>query len=208
MKVITGLLALLLAANTLLTAQNPTNKTQISFGGGFENFNGDMGNTYFTPGEEVYGFFYLDMYRYLNASFDAGFSASKGEIGRCLEADEIIRYNSMFMMRARFGVLMVNARYKFNNGYFLPVNAPVQPYFFAGAGICNFKDIWNHTRVNEGNYAAANAGAGLKIRLTNKVFLQYQLGFGFLNSDLVDFRQSGHNDRYMQNTFSLGFNFK
>jgi OmpA-OmpF porin, OOP family len=204
---ITILTFLLITLNS--HAQTRTLRTNLSFGGGFENFNGDMGNTYFEPGEEVYGFFHFALNRYINPSFDVSLSATKGDLGRCLEPEDVIKYNSHFMMRARMTSAFLTLKYKLNNGYFLKENAKLAPYFSLGIGMNELKDIWaENTRVNKGNYSSINAGFGVKYNFTERYSLGYHLGFGRFNSDEIDFRKQGGNDQYMQNTFVFGVNLR
>jgi hypothetical protein len=189
-----------------LYAQTRALKNNIAIGAGFQNFNGDMGNTFFKTGEEVYGFVYLGYHRYLNRSFDLGFRATSGDIGRCLEGEEIAEYNSTFMMRARMTAGTVLLKYKFANGYVLHEAAKVAPFLNIGFSVNNMRDIWTHNRVNEGNYTALNGGAGVQFNITKRLNFIYHLGFGIFTSDNIDFRLQGSNDRYMQNTFTLGMN--
>jgi OmpA-OmpF porin, OOP family len=192
-----------------IQAQTSNFRTNLAFGGGFENYNGDMGNTYFEPGEEVYGFFHFALNRYVNPSFDVSLSATKGDLGRCLEPEDVIKYNSHFMMRARMTSAFFTLKYKLNNGYFLKENAKLYPYFSLGVGMNDLKDIWaENTRVNKGKYGSINAGFGVKYNFTERYSLGYHLGFGRFNSDEIDFKKQGGNDQYMQNTFVFGVNLR
>jgi OOP family OmpA-OmpF porin len=198
------LLTALLAISICSLAQTQEKRNFISFGGGRESYNGDLGNYWFKPKEEFYGFFRLSYARYLNKSFDVLFVGSKGDLGHCKESDDpetVLNYYS----RMTSGIIAI--KYKLANGYIFKEDARIAPYIFIGGGINNLTDIWHHKDVNSGNYASMNAGYGIRYNFTKRISLSYDMSFGYFTSDQLDYITSGLNDMYMQNCFSLGVNF-
>src|SRR5438105_2322624 len=109
-------------------AQTQTNKINLSAGGGFENYDGDLGSTFFKTHEEVYGFVTLRVGYYLNSSFDVLAYGTKGDFGHCREwgaSPEILN------MRSRMTSFNIALKYKFSNGYLLKENARISPFLLA-----------------------------------------------------------------------------
>ncbi len=199
------LLAFLLFS-AMAGAQTKDEKNNISFGGGKQCYNGDLGNSWFDPGEEWYGFAMVSYSRYLNRSFDALVFCTVGDIGRCRDADADPAILNLY---ARMSSGMLSVKYKFANGYLLKDESRIAPYVFLGAGINNLTDIWTHDRVNQGNYLTINGGVGCGYNFAKRYTVAYNIGFGYFTSDRLDYvvKPKGLNDMYMQHTFSIGYNF-
>ncbi len=189
-----------------LNAQTKDQKNNISLGGGKECYNGDLGNSWFSPGEEWYGFVHASYSRYLNPSFDMLAFGTVGDIGRCRADDSPVNTLNLY---ARMSSGVVCLKYKFANGYLFGEDSKIAPYIFFGAGISNMTDIWNHKDVNPGTYYSINAGGGFKYNFCKRYSIGYTIGFGYFTSDGLDYivKSKGPNDAYMQHTFSAGFNF-
>ena len=193
-------------------AQSFERKSNISIGGGTERYRGDLGNAWFKPHEEVYGFVCFNYGQYLTPSFDVNTGVTFGDYGHCRDADES-RYRpdgtEVLNMLCRLTSLSLTAKYKFANGHLLRDDARVAPYIYLGAAINNVTDYWwsNKQRVNAGNYASLNGGAGILYNFCTKFNLTYNLGFGYFTSDNLDYRTEGSNDLYMQNSLVVGMNF-
>jgi hypothetical protein len=188
-----------------LRSQTEEHKSCISAGGGNESYNGHLGNSWFDPGEEWYGFVYIGYSRYLTNSFDVSIHASYGDIGRCRPdgADP-----SILNLYARMTTGILTFKYKFANGYLLNENARVAPYVFLGGGVNNMEDVWTHYRVNSGNFTSINGGGGFQIRLLPRVHIGYEMSFAYMTSSLAfDYISTAKHDCYMQHTFSLGYDF-
>jgi OOP family OmpA-OmpF porin len=196
----------LLLASAGLNAQTKDQKNNISLGGGKESYNGDLGNSWFDPSEEWYGFVHASYSRYLNPSFDFLTFGTVGDIGRCRADDSPVNTLNLY---ARMSSGIVTLKYKFANGYLLREDAKIAPYIFLGGGASNMTDIWNHKDVNPGTYYSFNGGAGFKYNFCKRYNIGYNIGFGYFTSDRLDYiiKAHGLNDMYMQHTFSLGFNF-
>lgn len=190
-----------------LFSQNKTHKNIINAGFGFQQYNGDLGNTFFTTDQEWYGVGRLSYNRYLNASWNVTAFATLGDFGHCFDGEQDPQH-PVLNMRSRLNTLGVGFMYKFANGYILPETFKVAPYVYAGAAINSVRDIWSHgTRVNNGNYSTLNYGLGATFLLYKNLQLTYNMGFGYFTSDAMDYIVSGKNDMYMQNTLSLGVVF-
>ncbi len=199
------LIILCVTLTTLGTfAQTKDRKNNISVGGGRESYNGDLGNYWFKYKEEWYGFVKLSYSRYLNKSFDGMIFASVGDLGHCRESDDPVTVLNYY---SRMKSAIVALKYKFANGYILKEDSKILPYIFLGGGVNNLTDIWNHKDVNPGNYTSINGGLGVTYNFTERFNLSYNLGFGYFTSDALDYIVKGSNDKYMQNTFLMGFNF-
>lgn len=118
--------------------------------GGYHNFGLEEGQ---------FSYFMTDAYlsRYLSRSFDimghAYFGFGTG--------DEI--FESLDMASTT-----LNLRYKFNNGYILPVRSLLQPYLYAGAGY-----MWD----NKSNGVNYNFGAGVKYPLNQTLSIYAEGGY-------------------------------
>lgn len=184
--------------------QNQNRRFNISGGGGFENYQGDLGKTFFVMHEEMYGFFRLSCDYYLNKSFDLSVTSTIGDFGHCRDWNDD---PTNLDMRSRMFKIGPSVRYKFANGYLLKENSLFSPFIFAGASFINLKDVWDGERVNEGNYFSLDGGAGLVCNFTERYSMGYSLGFGYFLSDNLDYADYGSNDFYMQNSFFIGMNF-
>lgn len=187
-------------------------KNNISLGTGRQSYNGDLGNSWFQPSEEYYGIGSLTYSRYLTKSFDALLFVTHGDYGHCREEDESqFRPDGteVLNMLSRLTSSSISVKYKFANGYLLKEEAKLAPYIYLGAGVNNISNFWwkDKKRVNPGNCFSLNGGAGVSYNLNKKINLTYNLGFGYLASDKIDFRSEGTNDMYMQHSLLLGLNF-
>ncbi|MEO6039389.1 MAG: DUF6089 family protein [Saprospiraceae bacterium] len=189
-------------------AQTSSAKNNLSAGAGIQQYNGDLGNSFFDFEEEWYGVVRLGYSRYLNRSFDAQVFATTGDIGRCF--DGVLQPGEhVTMLRSRFTTLGLSLKYKFANGRLLKEDARLAPYVYAGAALNNHRDLWvvQDPRVNEGTYISINGGLGLTYRLCTRFQINYNLGLGYFTTDKLDFISQGSNDLYLQNTFSVGMDF-
>jgi opacity protein-like surface antigen len=202
----------LLAVSLYTSAQTSDKKNNISIGGGKESYNGDLGNSWFNPEEEWYGFVNASYSRYLNKSFDVSISVTSGDFGHCRDSDDpAVRPDGskVLNMLSRLTTGIVSAKYKFANGYILKEQAKLAPFIYAGIGINNVTDYWwaDKSRVNAGNYGSVNAGLGLRYNFYKNFNFTYTIGVGYFLTDKIDYRVQGINDMYLQNNFAVGINF-
>ena len=193
-------------------AQTSLHKNNISIGGGQQSYNGDLGNAWFIPGEEWYGFGSIQYSRYLDRSFDISTTITWGDYGHCRDKEDNVYWEDgteVLNMLTRLTCASVSVRYKFSNGYILKENARVTPFIFLGAGFNNISEQWwrNKTRGRIGNYGSINGGPGLRLNFAKRFNFTYNLGFGYFLSDKIDFRDKGRNDMVMQHNMMLGISF-
>ncbi|MES2590005.1 MAG: outer membrane beta-barrel protein [Bacteroidota bacterium] len=204
-------------ANTQSLKQN----FNISLGGGFQHYKGDLGSSFLEVKDACwYGSVNLNLSVKLTKSFDAGIFLAKGDYGYCQPKemrDQIVAEDlrctgckdrlGMGNLSSRMSSAGVLVKYKFANNYILKESSLFKPYLFVGIGYNKLVDIMKRDCVNEGNYISYNGGFGVTYDITNRINLSYNLNFGYFNSDKIDLINDGTNDAFMQNTFLLGFNF-
>lgn len=206
MKIFIPLLLLCLC-NCSVNAQTRTYKNNFSAGFGIQQYNGDLGNSFFDFEEEWYGVARFGYDRYLTRSLDGQAVATIGDIGRCF--DGVQPSEPILNLRSRFVTVGLNLKYKFANGRLLREDARFAPYVYAGAALAHHQDIWRKgdLRVNEGFYTALTGGVGLTYRLCSRLQITYNLGLGYFTSDRLDYITAGAHDLYLQNSFSFGVGF-
>ena len=199
---------MLFVTSTALEAQTRKAKNNLSAGAGIQQYNGDLGNSFFDFKEEWYGVVRLAYSRYLNRSLDAQAFATIGDIGRCFDG-VLLPGEQVLMLRSRFTTVGAGLKYKLANGSILKEDSRIMPYVYAGAALNHHQDIWHEAapRVNRGYYASVNGGLGISYRLCPRFQLTYNLGLGYFTTDTVDYISKGRNDMYLQNIFSMGMDF-
>jgi len=194
-------------------AQTKDNKNNISAGFGTQSYNGDLGNSWFDFEYETYGVFTLNYSRYICNSFDISVYSTYGDYGRCRGGDDPAVWSDgtpILNMHSRLTTGNLILKYKFANGYILKEEAMIAPYLYVGAGANNAEDIWDHStpvRVNQGTYATLNGGAGVRLNITARFNLTYNIGFAYFTNDNIDYNKPGMNPKNMLNTYSIGYNF-
>ncbi len=110
------ILIVLFAVSVCSYGQTKDNKNNLSFGGGSESYNGDLGNTWFNIKEEWYGFYSLNYARYLTPSFDINITTTIGDYGKCVDDDEYPYWSDgtpILNMYARLTTGIISIKYKF-----------------------------------------------------------------------------------------------
>ncbi len=118
MKTSFYLLLSLCLLGTALSAQTRSAKNNLSAGAGIQQYNGDLGNSFFDFAEEWYGVARLAYSRYLSPALDAQAFATMGDIGRCFDG-VLPPGEQILMLRSRFTSVGLALKYKFANGRFL-----------------------------------------------------------------------------------------
>ena len=176
----------------VLYAQSEDRKWAIGFSGGAEQYNGDLGNDWWSFDQAFYGFGALSLARYLNPHLDLVAHISLGEIGHLSEEGH---FNHQMWQTN------LHARYTF----FKYENSAVRPYLLAGIGFLNFEDKADgHENFN--NTSLPVAGAGLNFRLSPGIYLQLQEMFLFSDYDAVDGVVDSPHDSYLMHSVGLVFN--
>lgn len=201
------ILFLFIAVPAFIFGQSAQHKNSITFGFGFQQYNGDLGNTFFATDEEWYGVGRITYNRYLNRFFDAQGVATLGDYGHCFDGVQDPNH-PVLNMRSRLNVLGAGIKLKTDNGSWLKESSKLAPYITAGVAFNNIKDRWTkeQNRVNGGNYMSLNSSVGLNYKISERIHLNYNLNLGYFTSDKLDFINKGSNDSYLQNTLSLGIN--
>lgn len=174
-----------------LNAQNKTHKTGIEVGGYLQQYNGNLGNSFFKFKETAFGGFYANAGFYLSRSFDAMIGGSVGHFGYCQTDEDKKRIvaaefrcpgctDQLGMGELRSMMISGNAavKYKFANGYFLKEHARFAPYVYAGVGVNYLSDVMKRNCVNTGTHLSINGGAGLKYNINERFNIGYNLGLG------------------------------
>lgn len=201
-----------------VNAQSKDHKLGFTEGYGFQNYKGDLGNSFHFGNTSTYGALTGNLSYYLNRSFDAGVFGSVGDYGYCQDkttANKAVDSDLRCPGCNRLGLGNLNSRlfaggaqvkYKLANGYILPDDSKLKPYIYGGAAINKITDIMEMNCVRPGTYRSWNAGVGFKYYVNERVNVGYNIALGYFTSDRLDFMaHGGSNDMYMQNTVTIGF---
>ena len=216
--------------------QSKNHKFGFTAGGYIQQYNGNLGNSFFKFNTCCFGGGGATFGMYLNKSFDVNVSATAGHFGYCqTDADKnrIVSISQrcpgctdrlgMGELRALMIAGNIAIKYKFANDYLLKEDARFSPYVYVGAGINRLSDNMKRNCVNVGNHITINAGAGIKYNITERFNVGYNLALGcfvsqkvyYTNATAIDSNDNGPEERkmekrkdmYMQNALSLGINF-
>jgi OOP family OmpA-OmpF porin len=185
------LLAALALSVMSLAAQNKNHKIGIEAGAYLQQYNGNLGNSFFKFKETAFGGVSANAGLYLNKSFDVMIGGSVGHFGYCQTEKDKTRIVSielrcpgctdqLAMGELRSMMVSGNAsiKYKFANGMLLKENSRLAPYVYAGLGVNRLSDNMKRNCVNVGTHFSINAGAGVKYNITERFNIGYNLGFG------------------------------
>ena len=96
-------------------------------------------------------------------------------------------------------------KYKFANGCILKEDSRIRPYVYFGASAIQLVDNMKMNCVQAGNYTSLNAGVGVKYYLSDRLNIGYNMHFGNFTADHLDYKmKNGDNDRYLQQTLTVG----
>lgn len=185
------LLSAFTASVLSLSAQTKDHKIGIEVGGYLQQYNGNLGNSFFKFKETAFGGFHANAGLYLNKSFDAMVGASVGHFGYCQTDEDKKRIvavefrcpgctNQLGMGELRSMMVAGNAalKYKFANGMLLKESSRLAPYIYAGIGINQLSDNMKRNCVNVGTHLTINAGAGVKYNINERINVGYNMGLG------------------------------
>ena len=202
-----------------LLAQSKSHKLGLTFGGGSQKYNGDLGNGFTFKNEAWYGNFLLNAGYYLNKSFDVGVSGTIGDYGYCqseAKRNEEVTFSERCPgcgnrlgngnLNSRLITFGFNGKYKLANGYLLSSESAIKPYIYAGVGVNRIIDIMKMNCVREGVYFSVNAGVGVKYYISDRINIGYNLGFGYFTEDNLDNKVNYGKDMdmFMQNSLTVG----
>ena len=188
----------------LLRAQAPSSQSTWVFGlhGGFNQFNGDIGNGWYSHNQAAYSFGGFSVSHFLNRNWDLTFFGTKGDLGYRLPWDESGQ-TLQDDFRVRKTTASLWARY-----YFLGNDAFFQPFIFAGGSLIFQPPDGENTYGNRRafDFGFPEGGLGFNIRLTRWMRFQVQEIFTYTSADYIDHRESGLNDAYLMHSAGLIFN--
>lgn len=190
----------LIVSSLAINAQSVDRKIGIQLGTGLNQVHNDYGNGFFNFNQGAYMFGSLNIGYYLNRSFDLDLGGSYGETGFHDNAN-------VFQMGGRMLQMDLGLRYKLANGYLLKETSLIQPYVYMGAGMASFADGGGFVnRIQNGTNLTINPGAGLNFMLTDNIYIGYNLGYQWNNTDGLDFYVNESNDNHLQHGVFIGFN--
>lgn len=202
-----------------LFSQTPAHKVGISFGFGFQQYKGDLGNGFLKFSPASYGVTTLNLSLWLNRSLDVALTSAIGDLGYCqpkqVASIEVPKEDRCPGCTSRPGLGNLNSRlgstglmltYKFANGYILKETSRLSPFVFASANINLISDRMEMRCVNTGTYISIHSGLGLRYDLSDRLHIGGNLSMGFFTSDEVDFLSDMHKDLIMRNSVFLGVN--
>lgn len=167
------------------------NEPKTSLGDDFFSF--ELNRTTFGQG--------LSLSRYLNPSFDLGFYVSHGR----LEQE-----SGNYWMKDLFYTYDLKLRYKLYNGYMFNEDAIIGPYLTGGLGLANAAIDANG--ASEGGLRDDKlqldiyAGAGIRIRLSEYISLDWQTGIHMPSDNTWDANTGGDKDQFMQHSLGIILN--
>jgi OOP family OmpA-OmpF porin len=216
-------------------AQSKNHKFGITAGGFIQQYNGNLGSSFFKFDATCFAGVTGNFGMYLDKSFDLSLGTTIGHFGYCQTPADATRVVSLELRcpgcTDRLGMgelrsLMVSGnvalRYKFTNGYLLGENSKLAPYLYTGFGISHLSDVMKRDCVNVGTHFTLNGGIGVKYNITERVNLGYTLAIGCFmtkkvyytnpetsdsHKDPIDVKIEKRKDLHMQNAITLGFNF-
>lgn len=199
-------------------AQSKYHKLGFTEGYGFQNYKGDLGNSFKCGNVSTYGALTGNVGYYLNRSFDISVFGSIGDYGYCQPDEkinaEVVDKDRCGGCKDRLGLGNLNSRlfvagasikYKFNNGSLFSENTKIKPYISAGVAINKITDIMQMKCVDPGTYFSINTSVGFKYYISERLNVGYSISLGYFTSDKLDFMaHNGANDMYLQNTLTIG----
>lgn len=229
---ISALILCIISAN----GQSKNYKYGVTAGGYIQQYNGNLGNSFFKFNTVCFAGVSANFGLYLNKSFDLNLGGSMGQFGYCqteADANRVVSLkqrcpgctNRLGMGELRAFMVSGNIalKYKFANNIFLKENSKLAPYIYLGMGINSLTDNMGRHCVNEGNHLSINAGLGIKYNITERLNIGYNIGLGCFmtkkvyytnalasedtDQDAEGIKMAKRKDMYMQNTLFLGFNF-
>lgn len=205
MKKYISIILLSFACLQVGSAQTSQQVYGLGIHGGLLEYNGDLGNSFYTFNQSN-PFLAITLSKYMSPSWDIEALLGGGTLSYSPD-------RSLNRFQGNLIDFNVYAKYKFNNGKLLKEDARISPYLFLGIGDAYFKSGYvSYVKLVPKGYGMDfnfPFGAGLQVRLGEKVSLKLQSTFHYSVTDTYDgTRQSktNFNDGYLFNTIGLNFN--
>ena len=199
-------------------AQSKEHRFGITLGAGSQKYQGDLGNGFTLKNNCWYGTYASSASYYLCKHIDATVLLTAGSYGFSQPDDikmkEVLADDQCPGCIGRKGIGNVSCRlysaglmvkYKFANGCILKEDSRIRPYVYFGASAIQLVDNMKMNCVQAGNYTSLNAGVGVKYYLSDRLNIGYNMHFGNFTADHLDYKmKNGDNDRYLQQTLTVG----
>ena len=199
------LLLLIISAGFALNslAQTSDKRFAIGFHGGLAQYNGDLGQGFYSTKQAAYGFSSVSLSWFLSRHFDFSFFVTRGEIGH-VEPRQPWTVDATSSTGGRFRANM-NTANAVLKAYFTGPEAMVRPYLHGGGGVIAFDKQFSvkKTRID---YSLPTFGAGITFRMGEVISFQIQESFLYTNQDNIDGEVHGGNDAFVLHTAGLTFN--
>ncbi len=168
---------------TMAVGQTADSKFALGLNATHSEYYGDLGSDVWKFSQDLQEGFGLSLGMYLNPSFDLGLQGNWGNISYRKSALDNFRGNKLD--------LSLSGHYKLNNGYIFSEDSPLSPFLTLGVGgVSYFRRSSNSEpedpKIIEVTNLAIPVGAGLKLRLSEVVSLQYKYQFNFTTGDRMD----------------------
>ncbi len=174
-------------------SQNDNRKWAVGASFGTKEYYGDLGSEFWTIINN-HGAFGINIYRYLNSSFDAMGSFSHGLID--FEGGKGTFKNSLFDYN-------LSLKYKFDNGYILAEDYRLSPFVFIGGGL-TYSESGHYTNLGENDIDfGIPVGLGLNIKVNEAFAVEVRTLTKYSFSDNLDNNQ----DSPFEQNFGDIFNY-
>lgn len=183
-------------------AQTKIHRWAAGVFGGTNQYSGDLGNRVFAFDQAAYGFGGLSFGRWLNPTWNVHAQGTYGAFGYSNEtqnyAGHKIDFDLIFSL-------------KLNNGMFLPLAHPIEPFLMMGFGSAGYRGSEIPYVTREGyrvNDLIVPVGAGLKYQVNERWAIQYYFLYKFSDHDVRDryvphAETNGRQDHYGQQNLGL-----
>jgi hypothetical protein len=199
-KLIPGIICLCMMC---VRAQTRDEKWNVGGHGGLAQYNGDLGNGWYSTHQAYYGLGGISVSRYINDRIDASFFGTYGELGYLGQYTVVNDrpLDNNFRIRLATGNFLL--RY-----HLVSRESVVGPYVFGGVSAMNQQDrsIVRTPGSRSIDLAFPTAGGGLIFRFGPIISLQLQEMFMYTWADDVDHHAQGMNDMYLLHSIGLTFN--
>lgn len=190
------LLSCICIASTLVTnAQTEDKKWNVGLHGGISQFDGGLGNDFYKTNEGLSDLNYfggISISRYLSNNFDISLLGTKGQVGY---------KGAKGSFSSGFSSGEINFRFNL-----VGPKSPVRPYIFAGGGAMLFdKNLASSNK--QVDFIIPDGGAGINIKLSSVVMINFQEMFLYSNNNKRDGSTSKSNDAYLFHSAGFTFNF-
>lgn len=174
----------------LASAQTKDSRFALGLWGGLTQYNGDLGIGFYNSDQASYGHFGLAAGYYITPHWDIAGNLTFGSIGYVENATSKFRGNqTQFNTHFRFNIL--------NSDLHKAV-----PYAVAGIGLSFYE---NHS-IRPGTDITTPLGAGVRIKLNEKLNLHFQETFFYTDHDTRDGETGDNNDAFLHHSIGLTYN--